>query len=208
MLTHTEPSPIAMLPPAAGAPNSIVLRHLVRLRVDAVDLAVLRAQHPNRASPMASAFGRAPTSIDLSTRFVCGSIRSTRFSAGHASHSAVSPNVNDPQSVGTRNSAPPRSPRIDARHRPMRSVTAHTLSALAAIASARRADPNRQRRRDLAVLASTRTIDFAPHAPAHTLPNAFTAPPHGSLDPDIGSASFFSFARASIRTSPSFVVQR
>ncbi len=87
---------------------------------------------------------------------------------------------------------------------PRASVMAHTLSALAAIPMRAGPIPIGSVAVTLAALASIRAMDFAPHAPVHTAPNAFTAPPHGSLTPVTGSASFFSFARASMRTSPSF----
>ncbi len=105
MLTQIEPSPIARLPPTAGAPNSIVLETLLVFGSMRSIFPSLAHRTHTDPSPITRASGCPPTSIDLSSTFVCGSMRSTRFSAGHASHSAVSPNVSDPQSAGTRNSA-------------------------------------------------------------------------------------------------------
>ena len=48
MLTHSDPSPIAIAPPVGRRAQFDRLGHFVGLRIDAVDLAILRAQHPHR----------------------------------------------------------------------------------------------------------------------------------------------------------------
>ena len=75
MLTHNEPSPNAIAPPPAGAPSSIVFVTLLVFGSIRSTLPSFAHSTQTELSPVTTAVGAAETSIDLSTRLVCGSTR-------------------------------------------------------------------------------------------------------------------------------------
>src|SRR5580698_1770715 len=129
-------------------------------------------------------------------------MRSTRFSAGHVTHSAVSPNVRLLQLAGMRISATTTFCSGSMRESVvLLSVKAQILSALAAIDGATLPVPTGNFLVTLPVLVSTRESVLSPQVGTQRLVKAEMPPPHGLLIPAMGSVSLFALASILSRTS-------
>src|SRR5262245_1853635 len=104
-VTHTEPSATMISPGEFGTASSIVLETLLVFGSIRSTLLSFLQYVQIDASPTATSNGSAETSIRCVTTFRSGSIRSNRFSDGHATHKADSPNTMPVQPAGNRISA-------------------------------------------------------------------------------------------------------